>query len=368
MGAIKINVPAVLSAGSQVQKAKKIVTVSNKNVQSVKSQLDRKILSRNGISGKFNNINSQMKTISQTIDKINSFVDGSANKYYRTEQRIRMSTADLKGRISKSYSGKLNSGRVLPVDYNKTKKTVPNKRQAFFDDIKKACCGTANAVVSKVKDVYSNAKAFLDKKENWQVIKQWGKSAIKIGQGLVKIVGAAAAFETGAGIPVAILLITSAGNDIINAGADIALIANGLYDDVEKHDVLKDFLMDRGRIFGSEILDDEELGEKIGERWYIAINAVTLLDGADKMLKALGKVNTDITNTTRYSSVWGYTSFDDVLDNKIKFNFELDYFVRKFVGTDPSSTANLVFEAGKNIYKVLKKSKKLGGQISNTIK
>lgn len=36
MGTIKINVPAVLNAGSQAKKAKKTVTTANQNIRSIK--------------------------------------------------------------------------------------------------------------------------------------------------------------------------------------------------------------------------------------------------------------------------------------------------------------------------------------------
>ena len=88
MGTIKINVPAVLNAGSQAKKAKKTVTTANQNIRSIKNRIDPKVINKGDLSAKFRNIDSQLKSVSQKIDRINSFADSSANKYYRTEQRL----------------------------------------------------------------------------------------------------------------------------------------------------------------------------------------------------------------------------------------------------------------------------------------
>mgnify|MGYP005890666701 CR=1 FL=1 len=73
MGTIKINVPAVLNAGSQAKKAKKTVTTANQNIRSIKNRIDPKVINKGDLSAKFRNIDSQLKSVSQKIDRMNSF-------------------------------------------------------------------------------------------------------------------------------------------------------------------------------------------------------------------------------------------------------------------------------------------------------
>lgn len=70
MGTIKINVPAVLNAGSQAKKAKKTVTTANQNIRSIKNRIDPKVINKGDLSAKFRNIDSQLKSVSQKIDRI----------------------------------------------------------------------------------------------------------------------------------------------------------------------------------------------------------------------------------------------------------------------------------------------------------
>ena len=53
------------------------------------------------------------------------------------------------------------------------------------------------------------------------------------------------------------------------------------------------------------MLGNRDAGEKFGELAYTGLDLVSFLDGADKMLKSFGKINTDLTGKTGYSFVWG---------------------------------------------------------------
>ncbi|MFR7743467.1 MAG: hypothetical protein ACLU3I_09355 [Acutalibacteraceae bacterium] len=104
------------------------------------------------------------------------------------------------------------------------------------------------------------------------------------------------------------------------------------------------------------MLGNRDAGEKFGELAYTGLDLVSFLDGADKMLKSFGKINTDLTGKTGYSFVWGKTSFDDVIGNEFKCYKPDEWLRSKFMDAD--STANFVIEAAKNVKSFYKQSKK----------
>ena len=161
---------------------------------------------------------------------------------------------------------------------------------------------------------------------------EYGKGAVKIGKSIVKIAGAVAACSTIAGIPVALCIITSAGNDIASASADIVHVARDEYDEVGKTNYLKDLLKKNGGELG-EMLGNKKAGEKFGELAY-----------------------TDLTGKTGYSFLWGQTSFEDVIGNEFKWYKPDEWLRSKFMDAD--STANFVIEAAKNVKSFYKQSKK----------
>lgn len=240
------------------------------------------------------------------------------------------------------------------------------------DKVKSTCVKAGKKCVSAVRKEFLNEDGSFD----YEKLKQYGKAALKVGKSVVKIVGAVSTIagalalaSTGAGIPAAIaaaspavVSIISAGNDFVNAFTDMAYVHEEQYDMVGQTNVLKDYLTDASGDIGG-YLGNREVGEKIGAGIYTGIDIVTFLDGAEKMIKSLGKVNTIVTGTTGYSSILGKTSFDDIIDSKIKFDFEPDYFIRKILKTDPASDANIVYEAAKSVWKMFGKAAKVGKEI-----
>lgn len=226
----------------------------------------------------------------------------------------------------------------------------------------------ASAVVLGTKKVVSNVQ---DSYENhgWAYdVAEYGKCALKGAKAIVQIVGGAVSIATGAGIPMGILSIIPGVNDICNVAADCTYISLDAYGLVGTTNALKNTLTENGGIIG-EYFGNKELGEFFGELTYTGIDVVTFLDSADKMLKSFGKVNTDITGTTGYSWVWGETSFDDVLDNKIKFKLDTKYIVdpawtlKKVLGVDATSTTNFIIDAIDNTKGVYDKAQKLVEQL-----
>ena len=235
-----------------------------------------------------------------------------------------------------------------------------SKKKGWFSKLKDDISDFGSAVKTSVSNVVSAAKKSYQNHGTMYDAVEYGKAALKIGKGVVKIAGAVAAISTGVGIPIAICGIISAGNDIINAGTDIANVALDQYDEVGKTNYLKDLLKKNGRELG-EMLGNKNAGEKFGELAYTGLDLVSFLNGADKMLKSFGKINTDLTGKTGYSFVWGKTSFDDVIGNEFKW-YKPDELIRsQFMSAD--STANFVIEAAKNVKSVYKSGKKYADEI-----
>lgn len=235
-----------------------------------------------------------------------------------------------------------------------------SKKKGWFSKLKDDISDFGSAVKTSVSNVVSAAKKSYQNHGTMYDVVEYGKAALKIGKGVVKIAGAVAAISTGVGIPIAICGIISAGNDIINAGTDIANVALDQYDEVGKTNYLKDLLKKNGRELG-EMLGNKNAGEKFGELAYTGLDLVSFLNGAEKMLKSFGKVNTDLTGKTGYSFAWGKTSFDDVIGNEFKWYRPDEWLRSKFMDAD--STANFVIEAAKNVKSVYKSGKKYTDEI-----
>lgn len=239
--------------------------------------------------------------------------------------------------------------------YDGAKQVTDNKKKGWFEDLKDHVSDFGNAVKTSVKKTVSAVKTSYREHGVVYDVVEYGKAAVKLGKGVAKIAGAVAACTTVAGIPLALCSITSAVNDIGNAVMDGVNVAYDCYDEVGKTNLLKDYLKERGGELGS-MLGNKSAGEKFGELAYTGLDLVSFLNGADKMLKSFGKVNTDLTGTTGYSFVWGQTSFDDVVDNKFRWYVPDEWIRSKFMSAD--STANFVIEAAKNVKGFYKGAKK----------
>lgn len=240
------------------------------------------------------------------------------------------------------------------------KQAAVSKKKGWFERFKDNVSDFGSTVKTSVKQVVSAAKESYENHGAIYDVVEYGKAALKIGKGVVKIAGAVAACTTVAGIPLMLCSITSAVNDFANAGTDIVNVAFDQYDEVGKTNCLKDYLKECGGELGT-MLGNRNAGEKFGELAYTGLDLVSFLNGADKMLKSFGKINTDLTGKTGHSFVWGKTSFDDVIGNEFKW-YKPDELIRsQFMSAD--STANFVIEAAKNVKSVYKSGKKYADEI-----
>lgn len=376
MALIKVTISELESVQGQVSKLSNKAGSCGNAVARVKSNLDMKVKQKNNIDDLLNKSSRQLKQQSELLHSYANVLNNVVDDFLKADKNVTddiLPIISAVERITKipNKSDYLQEQLAQKIDdigslFNAavTKTTdffsdVIDKGKDFLDDAYGNVVKTTKECVSWVKDSYSNKGIVYD-------TLQYGKAALKVGKGVVKIVGAVGTIfgTAGGSIPLATLAIISAGNDIINGFNDAAYIYTDQYDMVGESNYLKEKVVEGGSQLG-EMLGNKEAGEFAGEFIYTGVDVVSFLDGADEMLKSFGKVNTVVTGSTGYSSVWGKTEFDDVLDNEIKFGFDADYFIRKGLNVAPSSTGNIIYEGISSAYSTLKDAWDLGTKISN---
>ncbi len=294
---------------------------------------------------------------SQSIcDRIKKYVEGAASdakKFF------------FKNKIAK-YAALAGMFLTNPLGVVMTSAVFPNSK------IAKEYVKAGTEAVSLAKKIYDQAKESYDNKGVVYKAHQYGKAAIKVTAGAVKVGGAIGAilFSTGASTPLSMITAISGINDMVSGIADGIYVHNEQYDMVGQTNALKNYLVEStgeiGAYFGKE-----STGEYIGNLIYTGFEAVTFLDGAEKMLTSMGKVNTILTG--QYGSSGSFfwekdkVSFEAIANSKLKFAVEPDYFIRKILKVNPASDGNIIYEAGKSIFKMFGKASKFGKQISSLI-
>ena len=372
---IKIESAVVQQAQARLRQQSGAMRAVAANVSGVLNGLDMQIAATQQIRQSLEALSRRCTTEQTQLEAMTQMLLAASDRFTQTDQKLghrargldaigaglaatTLPAVALRGIDRQKCADEL--GKTFGLRTSETlcdgvKQAVVSKKKGWFSKLKDDVSDFGSAVKTSVSNVVSAAKESYQNHGTVYDIVEYGKAALKIGKGVVKIAGAVAAISTGVGIPIAICGIISAGNDIINAGTDIANIALDQYDEVGKTNYLKDLLKKNGGELGG-MLENRDAGEKFGELAYTGLDLVSFLDGADKMLKSFGKINTDLTGKTGYSFVWGKTSFDDVIGNEFKCYKPDEWLRSKFMDAD--STANFVIEAAENVKSFYKQSKK----------
>ena len=376
---IRIEPAAVIQAQTQLRQQYSTMQTIGSNISSVMSGLDMQIAATEQIRQSLDSLWRKSSAELTMLESMSHMLADAGNRFTETDQKLGRRAKGL----NNSFDSVMKVGAIAAavalkgIDQNLK---VSELNQAFglaassalhnavgttskknrSDTLLDGIIGFGRAAIAKGKKLVSAAKKNYENHGAVYDVVQYGKAAVKIGKGLVKIAGAVAACSTVAGIPVALCIITSAGNDIASASADIVHVARDEYDELGKTNYLKDLLKKNGGELG-EMLGNKKAGEKFGELAYTGLDMVSLLKGTEKMLKSFGKLNTDLTGKTGYSFVWGKTSFDDVIGNEFKWYKPDEWLRSKFMDAD--STANFVIEAAKNVKSFYKQSKKYVDEI-----
>ena len=248
----------------------------------------------------------------------------------------------------------------------KVKAKSKKKKDGFLDSLKADMAGVSKAIVKKGKKTVAKIKKSYDEKGFVYKALQYGKSAVKVGAGVVKTAGAVAlvAGSGGAALPVAACITLSACNDIYNGMMDATYTYTGDYNKIGNTNALKDFLVKQGRETGEILFGDEKLGEKMGSWAYTGLDVVSFLNGVDKLGKSFGKLQTITSGTAETSKVWGEIHMDDVIDNDLKY-LSKDGIIKTILNIDPNSVANFGYDVVTGTIKSIKSAGKLGNTIAD---
>ena len=270
-------------------------------------------------------------------------------------------------------SGQVQGMTDVIEDYRKWEKKSKKgkvkskkKKDSFLDSLKADVAGVSKAIVKKGKKTVAKIKKSYDEKGFFYKAYQYGKAAVNVGAGVVKIAGAVAlvAGSGGAALPVAACITLSACNDIYNGMMDATYTYTGDYNKVGNTNALKDFLVKQGRETGEILFGDEKLGEKMGSWAYTGLDVVSLLNGVDKLGKSFGKLQTITSGTAETSKVWGEIHMDDVIDNDLKY-LSKDGIIKTILHIDPNSVANFGYDVVTGTINSVKSAGKLGNTIAD---
>ena len=272
---------------------------------SVSSDLNRmngnwSSLLANNFSGK---INSAQKSFSNVVSMLEAGAKAateSANTMQSVDQALaKMSLGDGNVGVKKKSSGASSPTGVV------TKKKSSSKKKGLFDDICKSVGPAVKKAKKKVKSVIKDAvkevkdkveelrKSYDEKGAVYEVVQgiSIGLKVVKgVGKMAAGIAGLVAAVPSG-GLtgPVAVLSIISGANDIFNGLTDAALIHEGMYNEVGKHNFMKDTLASNAGDFTEAAFGNREVGENIGKGVYYSVDFVTSMAELDAALNIAGK-------------------------------------------------------------------------------
>lgn len=89
MATTKINVTAVLEAGTQAKAAAQKVAAARAGTEGVRSRVDGKILSRGDLSGRFRSLTAELSAVENRIRKILDTAQDGAAEYHSTDFRLK---------------------------------------------------------------------------------------------------------------------------------------------------------------------------------------------------------------------------------------------------------------------------------------
>lgn len=340
------------------------------NMSGFISDAESVISSFKAVNSKVNDLNGGVGALQGAVDAISERIhqEEAKKEAAAVVQKKSNDFLDLAIRVDKQVASLVDQTRD---EFYKTnpwlKPAVSTNDIAWYGNVWDWLDETARKAWDGAERVY---EYLLDSYNNhgWAYyVWEGGKILWTIAKGMVKIIGSAAAFETGVGIPVAIVGLISAYNDVWSAVVDARHLIAGEYDQVGATDLLKDTLVDGYGELG-RVLGNEETGKLAGELVYIGIDVVSFLNGADKMLKSFGKLNTDIYGDTKYSFVWGETSYDDLFENEFDglSKLSLEKIIKgNILGIHPDSTFNFVIDAVEKSYKTYDKGSSVAEKLIN---
>lgn len=171
-----------------------------------------------------------------------------------------------------------------PAKINSKKNILGNIGNAISKGTRHVYSTVANTVKKEIdsgKELIKIVKDEYNKHGTFYKAVEYGKCVMKGAIGVNKIVDGVVLIATGGGVPAGVLLIISGGNDVLNSVTNGAYIYTKQYDEVGKHNILKDTLSKNAGDLSEAMGYDREMGEKIGNGVYFGVDLATTLYAFD---------------------------------------------------------------------------------------
>ncbi|MBR4858864.1 MAG: hypothetical protein IKU08_06730 [Clostridia bacterium] len=217
MANTKINVDAVVGQSSTASRVKTSVTNTRISFNATRNQIDSRILSRNNIANRCQNVYKSLNDVETKVSRIKSVVESGANRYHNTDQFVsRLSSNLTKNLYISNSSNGLSQTRSNALDMFKTSATNPkdistnnSDSRSFFADFINNKIKVEGSVLSgeksgsgeflgidtagKISGAILTGEAGLKNKMNFKFIdddgkldfQSWGLSAIAFASGAV---------------------------------------------------------------------------------------------------------------------------------------------------------------------------------------
>ena len=95
MGAIRLNMDAVLEQGRDIASAKRTVMEVKSSIDSLYNQIDPKILARNNIASRMKNTSGQLAGIQNKMGQIQNTIEMGVNSYFSTEMEASQKAREI---------------------------------------------------------------------------------------------------------------------------------------------------------------------------------------------------------------------------------------------------------------------------------
>ncbi len=304
--------------------------------------------------------------------------------FNKSEQSTALSCLSRLQDIAEKYEKVCTIAEYAPHDFMETDRSYKGKltgseferayRESSLGKYFSSSEGKANLIASLffpavglipgssdfVTQIYKKAEISYETKGGVYKAAQYGKCVEKFAGGVLK--GFKAFGELVVLDPRGLLTALSAADAIGTSFSNGIYVHYEMYDEIEDNSALKTTLS----LGCTELVGNEEDGAILAEGIYSIYELADLCNGASDMIDSIGDAHVALTGKAGYSRIFGETSFD-YLDNEYRLSTNPDYFIRKALDIDPSSTVNVIYEAGKNIQSTIKDAKGLGEDLAEYI-
>lgn len=100
MATTNINISAVLESSHQVDAARRIVTNMKGSFNSTRYQIDGRILARNNLNNRMQNVYTRISNVETRIGQIKTIAENGANAYRNTDAHVAQMGNEIAGAVA----------------------------------------------------------------------------------------------------------------------------------------------------------------------------------------------------------------------------------------------------------------------------